>query len=179
MLKPTVLLFALVMLGAADAPRPEQIDESPSHPPVIVAPVMSGPPGMISHREPCRDGCLTPVEAIAYASYLAPKAAVAGEFEFLVKAVGGQRGRFFLNSETDYRDRNNLTVALSGSAARMLAREGGREALEKRFLGKRITVEGIARRVRIDFTADGEPTGKFYHQVHVSVSTPSQIWIER
>jgi hypothetical protein len=137
------------------------------------APVRIAPAGP---RKPCQRGCLNPVEAISYANYLAPRAAVAAEFELTVKAVGNSRGRYFLNSETDYRDRNCLTVVLSPEAARALAGSADVAALEKLFKGKRIAVEGLARRVRIDFTDDaGKPTGKYYYQVHVVVMDARQI----
>ena len=96
--------------------------------------------------------------------------------EMVVKAVGTSKGRFFLNSETDYRDRNCLTVVVSPEAAKSLAGSPNVAAVEQRFKGKRIAVEGLARRVRIDFTDDaGKPTGKYYFQVHVVVMNARQI----
>lgn len=127
-------------------------------------------------RKPCQRGCLNPVEAVSYANYLAPRAAVAAEFELTVKAVGARHGRFFLNSETDYRDRNCLTVVLSPEAARSLAGSADLAAVEKHFKGKRIAIQGVAARVRIDFNdGAGKPTGKYYYQVHVVVGSPRQI----
>lgn len=42
---------------------------------------------------------MSPVEAAAYAHYLAPKGAVAGVFEMTAQAVGVRNGRVCLNSE--------------------------------------------------------------------------------
>lgn len=152
--------------------------DMPSDPPVINAPaiVRSPPARLFEPRKPCQRGCLNPLEAISYANYLAPRAGVAAEFELTVKAVGTSRGRYFLNSETDYRDRNCLTIVLTPEVARELAGPAGEAALEMRFKGKRIAVEGIARRVRIDFTDDtGKATDKYYYQVHVTVMNARQI----
>lgn len=175
-----LLAFALVASPPSQvSPAPGEVEAPPQT--IFVPTPADGPrrpPVIFSPREPCRDGCLTPVEAVTYASYLAPKAAVAGEFEFVVAAVGEQGGRFYLNSEQDYRDRNNLTVALSPELAARLADGGGLEAIRSRFLGKRIAVRGIARRVRIDFTTDDELSGKYYFQVHVPVGSASQIAID-
>ena len=151
--------------GLNPAPAPASATETP---PVVRMPPMSA-------RRPCARGCLSPVEAVTYATYLAPRAAVAAEFELEIKGVGSQDRRFFLNSEADYRDRNCLTLVLSPPAAKALAGSADVAALEKRFKGKRITVEGLARRVRIDFTENGKPTGKYYYQVHVTVMDARQI----
>jgi hypothetical protein len=123
----------------------------------------------------CARGCLSPVEAIAYAAYLAPRAAVAAEFEMTVKAVGTDNGRIFLNSETDYRDRNCLSIALTPSAALMNLGASEVTALRQKLVGRRIVVRGVAQRVRIEFLADGKPSGKYYYQVQVPVSNNRQI----
>jgi hypothetical protein len=123
----------------------------------------------------CPNGCITPVEAVTLADQVAPKAGVYGDFELTVKVVGEDRGRFYLNSEEDYRDRNCLTIALSSSVAEALADGGGLQGLKRKFEGKRIVVSGMAKRVRIDFLIDGKPSGKYYYQVHAFVGSPQQI----
>lgn len=123
----------------------------------------------------CARGCLSPVEAIAYAAYLAPRAAVAAEFEMTVKAIGTDNGRIFLNSETDYRDRNCLSIALTPSAALLNLGASDVNALRQKLVGRRIVVRGVAQRVRIEFLADGKPSGKYYYQVQVPVSNNRQI----
>ena len=166
-----IIILAAGLLSSMSLALP---NDMPGDPKPVETPVVRPDPA--ETRKPCLRGCLNPVEAISYANYLAPRAAVAAEFEMTVMAVGTSRGRFFLNSEADYRDRNCLTVVLSPEAARSLAGAADVAALEQRFKGKRIAVEGLARRVRIDFTDDaGKPTGKYYYQVHVVVMSARQI----
>jgi hypothetical protein len=123
----------------------------------------------------CARGCLSPVEAIAYAAYLAPRAAVAAEFEMTVKAIGAEKGRIFLNSETDYRDRNCLTIALTPVAAVLNLGSSDLAQLRAKLIGRRIVVRGVAQRVRIEFLAEGKPSGKYYYQVQVPVSGSRQL----
>jgi hypothetical protein len=111
--------------------------------------------------------------AILAAADAAPRG-VPGIFAMRVQATGVERGRTFLNSELDYRDQRNLTVAISWQAARALGARYG-AAPDIFFRGKAIRVRGEARRVRIDFTDDGRPTGKYYYQTHVPVDSPDQI----
>ena len=170
-MKTAILAAGLLSTAAFALPKDMPTDPKPAQANVPAIRLLPAEP-----RKACQRGCLNPVEAISYANYLAPRAAVAAEFELTVKAVGNSRGRYFLNSETDYRDRNCLTVALSPEAARALAGSADVAALEKLLKGKRIAVEGLARRVRIDFTDDaGKPTGKYYYQVHVVVMDARQI----
>ena len=133
-------------------------------------PVASAPP-----RKPCALGCLTPVEAISFADNVAPKAGIAGEFDLTVMSVGEQQGRYYLNSETDYRERNCLTVVVTPSVVQSMMGSADLAGLAARMKGKRIAVQGIARRVRIDLTDNGQATGKYYYQVHVVVTDPRQI----
>lgn len=132
--------------------------------------VASAPP-----RKPCALGCLTPVEAISFADNVAPKAGIAGEFDLTVMSVGEQQGRYYLNSETDYRERNCLTVVVTPSVVQSMMGSADLAGLAARMKGKRIAVQGIARRVRIDLTDNGQATGKYYYQVHVVVTDPRQI----
>lgn len=123
----------------------------------------------------CGDDCLSPVEAVTYASYLAPRAALASNFKLQVKAVGNADRSWFLNSEADYRDRNCLTIRMSPAVAETVRRIYDNRSLEDIFKGRTIQVRGIARRVRIDFLGDGQPTGKYYYQTHVNVDNVRQL----
>lgn len=134
------------------------------------APTLAAPP-----RKPCALGCLTPVEAISFADSVAPKAGIAGEFDLTVMSVGEQQGRYYLNSEADYRERNCLTVVVAPSVVQSMIGSADLAGLATRMKGKRIAVQGIARRVRIDLTDNGQATGKYYYQVHVAVTDPRQI----
>ena len=135
-------------------------------------PAPSLPP---AQDQPCGASCFTPVEAVNLASQVAPKGGLAGRFAIYVKAAGEQGGRFFLNSEEDYRDRNCLTVAMSADMAARVAGSSDLAAVRDRFVGKWLILDGVARRVLIGFTLDGKPTGKYYYQVHVTLSDLRQI----
>ena len=158
------------------SPRPAPASATPARaeanpPPAARAKsVASAPP-----RKPCALGCLTPVEAISFADNVAPKAGIAGEFDLTVMSVGEQQGRYYLNSETDYRERNCLTVVVTPSVVQSMMGSADLAGLAARMKGKRIAVQGIARRVRIDLTDNGQATGKYYYQVHVVVTDPRQI----
>lgn len=158
------------------SPRPAPASATPARaeanpPPAARAKsVASAPP-----RKPCALGCLTPVEAISFADNVAPKAGIAGEFDLTVMSVGEQQGRYYLNSETDYRERNCLTVVVTPSVVQSIIGTADLAGLAARMKGKRIAVQGIAQRVRIDLTDNGQATGKYYYQVHVLVTDPRQI----
>ena len=138
---------------------------------------MPKPPTMVvrSMAEPCANGCINPIEAVTFASYLGQKAGVAGDFEMTVRAVGSDKGRLFLNSETDYRDRNCLTVAIADVMIGHLFQTTDLATIQRRLIGKRIVVSGIARQVRVDLMHDGQATGKYYYQVHLKVDAARQM----
>lgn len=123
----------------------------------------------------CAGGCLSPIEAVTYASYLGDKAGVAGMFEMPIAEVGQQNGLFYLNSESDYRDRNCLTVAMTPAAMRELVGTADLERVRKRLTGHRAIVRGVAQRVRIAFGSNGKPSDKYYYQIHVRVGDANQI----
>ncbi|GAB3088923.1 tetratricopeptide repeat protein [Lysobacter terrae] len=100
----------------------------------------------------------------------------AGVFGIDVVATGRDRGGVYLNSEADYRDQRNLTIAFTPKAAAVYRKLHGEDP-DAALKGKKITVVGAARRVRIDFLHGGMPTGKFYYQTHVIVTDPKQVAI--
>lgn len=116
---------------------------------------------------------LQPAQAIQLAADAAPRG-VTGTFVLQVRGTGSDDGRVYLNSETDYRDQRNLTIAITPAAAGALtARLGAPPAAA--LAGQRIVVDGVATRVRIDFTVDGHPSGKYYYQTQVQVTDAAQI----
>ncbi|MCJ1959510.1 hypothetical protein [Novosphingobium mangrovi (ex Hu et al. 2023)] len=129
----------------------------------------------VSRAQACTPGCLSTTEAVTYASYLGSKAGVAGIFEMPVRAVGAQSGHIYLNSERDYRDRNCLTVSIPMRTARRMFGSDDPDEIAKHLKGQRIFVKGIARQVRINFTANGQPTEKYYFQIHVLADQPEQL----
>jgi len=81
---------------------------------------------------------MAPREAIFAAADAAPSA-VPGTFVMHVTATGRVGPRIYLNSEADYRDQRNLSIAISPWAAQQLAhRFGG--APEARLRGRTIAV---------------------------------------
>ncbi len=93
-----------------------------------------------------------------------------------VRAVGKRNGRFFLNSEEDYRDRNCLTVVIDAATMRQLIGSESEELARRHFIDKQIVVWGTARERRIDFLAPGgQPTGSYYFQVHVQLQEPHHL----
>lgn len=126
-------------------------------------------------RKPCNAGCLSAIEAVTMADTVAPKAGIAGEFDLTIASIGERQGRFYLNSEEDYRERNCLSVVLTPHVVQSLVGSVSLSDLAVRMKGKRIAVQGIARRVRIDLTEKGQATGTYYYQVHVVVTEPRQI----
>lgn len=116
---------------------------------------------------------ITPERAVQLAAAAAP-AGYGGVFAVRVQAVGTDNGNIYLNSESDYRDQRNLSVAITPSAAKELtARLGAPPNVA--LYGKRILVKGLASRVTIYFSTNGKPSDKYYYQTHVQVSDASQI----
>jgi hypothetical protein len=138
-------------------------------------PALVRPSAMLTPGEALTAGVrpMTSVEAVIAAAS-ASGAGVRGVFTMVVRRAEPVGPRFFLNSETDYRDQRSLSIAVHPSALPDLrARYGGN--LRRAFLGKDVRVYGYARRQRIDFTVHGRPTGKYYYQTHVTVTNARQV----
>lgn len=116
---------------------------------------------------------ITPYDAIQRAAAAAPDG-IEGVFEMRVLATGRKNGSGFLNSETDYRDQRNLTIAIEPGALARLEADAGASGIDT-FKGRTIRVTGSARRTRIALVASGRVTDKYYYQTHVRVSDPAQI----
>ena len=116
---------------------------------------------------------IPPMVAIERAAALAP-GGYSGTFVMTVRASGRQGSSLYLNSETDYRDPRNLSLEVRPIAQAQLESRLG-APVETALQGRTIRVDGEARRVRINFTADGRPTGKYYYQTHVGVERGEQL----
>jgi hypothetical protein len=116
---------------------------------------------------------LSPQEAIMKAADAAPRG-VYGVFELDVNRAETVGPNFFVNSEKDYRDQRNLSVAIGPSAQSELRRRY-REDLREAMLGRKLLVFGYPRRVRVDFISNGRRSGKYYFQTHVPVGDARQI----
>jgi hypothetical protein len=99
---------------------------------------------------------------------------VYGEFTFRIKASGEQRNIVYLNTEKDYRDQRNVTIALHPKILPQLENKYGSTPKEF-FLGKSLFVKGHAKRVRIELLSKGRRTGKYYYQTHIRVDDISKI----
>jgi hypothetical protein len=112
-------------------------------------------------------------EIIRDAAELSPKG-VSGEFTLEIKAAGNQGPYVYLNTELDYRDQRCVTVAIHPRiVSEFIAKYGSTPLVY--FVDKSIVVNGQAKRVRINFTSEGKPTGKYYYQTHIRVMDISQI----
>ncbi len=116
---------------------------------------------------------ISPREAVMLAADAAPDT-VSGTFALKVQSTGRERGVVYLNSELDYRDQRNLTVALSPQVVRQLQDRLGTDPAAY-LKDKNILVRGAAMRVRIDFSFNQVKTGKYYYQTHVRVMDADQI----
>ena len=166
-------MLEFLMLAVASPPPPPPINRMPvvrEAPPRPGEP-RSGPLAALS-RGMVR---LTPTEAITKAADAAP-GGVFAVYDMPVRRADCDRGTLYLNSETDYRDQRSLTISIPPRALPELRKAFG-EDLENRLKGQRILVLGKARRVRIDFTTNGRPTGKYYYQTHVLLTNASQLKI--
>lgn len=112
-------------------------------------------------------------QAVMLAAQAAPRG-VPGRFVMTIRATGRTRSALHLNSEADYRDQRNLSIAVSLNTMNALLRRAGVRN-HRALVGRPIQVAGVARRVRIDFTANGRPSGRYYYQTHIPVARSSQI----
>jgi hypothetical protein len=118
---------------------------------------------------------IDPSQAVQLAAASA-RTGVTGVFAMTVKATG-KTTRVHLNSELDYRDQRNLSIAVEPTAAEELALQLGSPP-EAALKGKQILVTGTAKRTKIVFISDnGKPTDKYYYQTHVAVTKASQIQV--
>jgi hypothetical protein len=101
---------------------------------------------------------------------------VDGEFVLYIQAIGSQGKRVYLNTELDYRDRRNLTVALSSQALNEFRIKHDKNPKEY-LLNKKIRVKGKAKQVKIWFFSNGKRTEKYYYQTHIQIDSLNQIEI--
>jgi hypothetical protein len=116
---------------------------------------------------------LSPQQAVMMA---AGGETVWGKFGLHVQAAGRADGKLFLNSELDYRDQRNLSIAIAPQAIIDLEKRTSQPP-DQFLLGKDIAVSGAARRVKITFLSDGKPSDKYHYQTHVPVYDARQIEI--
>lgn len=118
---------------------------------------------------------LSPAQAVINAAEM--PAGVGGVFELVVRASGRQSGLLYLNSEADYRDPRNLSIVVTPTEERALEKRLG-APVQDAVRNKLIAVRGVARKTRIDFTADGQPTGKYYFQTHLNLRSARDLTVQ-
>ena len=118
---------------------------------------------------------LSPAQAVINAAEM--PTGIGGVFEMVVRATGRRDGLLYLNSEADYRDPRNLTIVVRPDQERALGTRLG-AAVDAAILNKVIAVRGVARKTRIDFTADGRPTGKYYFQTQLALGSARDLTVE-
>ncbi len=101
---------------------------------------------------------------------------VKGVFHLPIKASGVKREFTYLNTEDDYRDRRNITIAIYPQVTSAFIKQYGTTP-ETYFINKTIEVTGEAKRVKIYFNSNGKYSGKYYFQTHIDVSSLQQIKI--
>jgi len=99
---------------------------------------------------------------------------VRGTFQIPIKASGSKRGVVYLNSDLDYRDPKNITVALHPSTIESFSKSYG-SSPESYFIDKTIEVTGKVERIKIYFYTNGKRTKKYYFQTHIRVNSLNQI----
>jgi hypothetical protein len=106
----------------------------------------------------------------------APKGVI-GTFQIPIKAFGTKGNVVYLNSELDYRDRRNISLAILPEAIKELKTRFG-ENYQSFFINKTLKVKGMAKRVKIFFISNGRMTKKYYYQTHIRIVTGAQIQVK-
>lgn len=127
-------------------------------------------------RDTGRADAIPAVAAVLLAAET-PSHAKTGLFVLPVVGSGRSAPYVYLNSESDYRDQRTLTVRFTPEAVIAYRSQHGADP-DVALKGKRITVIGVAARVKVFFIANGKPTDKYYYQTQVEVSEPWQVEVE-
>ena len=103
-------------------------------------------------------------------------AKVKGVFELTVKGTGNDRKWYYLNSNRNYRIKNNLTIKFSKHIHKRLTKKFGQDPLQYLY-GKKIRVKGEAKKVKIYKYENGKRTNLVYFQSHVILDAIKNIEI--
>ena len=116
---------------------------------------------------------LTARDAIELSERDAPNR-VPGIFSLSIKASGETSRYVYLNTESDYRDRRNVSVVLLPEFQKAFVQKYGKKA-EVMLMDKNILVNSYAKRIKIYFYSNGERTEKYYFQTHIPVKSLKQV----
>jgi hypothetical protein len=100
--------------------------------------------------------------------------AVRGTFQIPIKATGSQNGVVYLNSNLDYREPTNITLALAPSTIEAFSNTY-KISPDLYFINKILEVTGKVERIRIYLYKNGKRTRKFYFQTHIRIFSINQI----
>lgn len=115
---------------------------------------------------------ISPAEAVQWAAASRPYGK-SGAFSLRVQSISTRGELTFLNSELDQRDTRNLSIALPANVVQKLETQYG--PLSTAFIGKSISVNGVAKQIPVTLMRDGERTVTFYLQTEVRASDPKKI----
>lgn len=99
---------------------------------------------------------------------------VIGTFQIAIKATGSQNGIVYLNSNLDYREPTNITLALAPSTIKEFS-DTYNASPGSYFKNKTIEVTGKVERIKIYLYKNGKVTKKYYFQTHIRVTAIDQI----
>lgn len=107
---------------------------------------------------------------------LASNENIQGSFTIPIKAVGKQRGVTFLNSETNYKDKKNISIVLSPKISESFEGTYDLNAITY-WVGKTVKVSGTAERAKIWYYQQGKKTERYYFQTHIRVTSLDQLQV--
>lgn len=99
---------------------------------------------------------------------------VRGTFQIPIKATGSQSGFVYLNSNVDYREPTNITLALAPSTIKAFTKTYNLSP-DLYFKNKVVEVRGQVERIKIYKYKNGKRTKKYYFQTHIRVTSIDQI----
>ena len=127
---------------------------------------------------PCADSCRSAAEAIAAADAARGEPGQAARYRFTIASVGTPGQLIYLNSASDYRAADNVSVALTPRAASRLRALLGNRPINEALVGRAVIVDGRPRRHTMQvLTDERRPTGRGYYQVRIAVDDISRIAI--
>ena len=119
---------------------------------------------------------LTARDAIELSEAAAPEG-VSGIYSLLIKQHGYQRDTLYLNTQSDYRDRRNVSLAVPKQVQEQFI-ELHKKTIEQAVLNKSILVYGKAHREKIWFFKQGKRSEKYYFQTHINITDATQIKLD-
>jgi len=99
---------------------------------------------------------------------------VRGTFQIPIKATGIKNGVVYLNSNLDYREPTNITLALAPSTIEKFTNYYN-SSPDLYFKNKTLEVTGKVDRIKIYMYKNGKRTKKYYFQTHIRVISIEQI----